>query len=94
MRVADILAHKIQYFLNKNTYQQLVLCGGVFANQTIRTYLSKTLDIENISIPSLPLCTDNAAMIGLAAEMYLRHPKLHSLSFSCFPQLGLRYPGL
>ena len=91
-RVAEILAHKLEYALDVGNYKQLVLCGGVFANQTIRSVLSESLSVQNIAIPSLALCTDNAGMIGLAAEVYLKYTGFQDLIFECTPQLGLRYP--
>ncbi|MEK9727798.1 MAG: tRNA (adenosine(37)-N6)-threonylcarbamoyltransferase complex transferase subunit TsaD [Candidatus Margulisiibacteriota bacterium] len=93
-KVAEILAYKLEFFIKQHHYEQLILCGGVFANQTIRSHLSNSLSIENVVVPSLKLCTDNAGMIGLAAESYLQHPKIQQFKMSCYPQLGLNFPGV
>jgi N6-L-threonylcarbamoyladenine synthase len=91
-KVADILASKIQLSLEKYSIDQLILCGGVFANNTIRSHISNSIDVQECCVPSLKLCTDNAGMIGLAAEIYLKQDRLRALNFRCVPQLGLKFP--
>lgn len=54
----------------------LVLSGGVAANECLRHVLRAGLDLHNherikLCVPPIPLCTDNAAMIGWAGtEMW------------------------
>ena len=88
-RVATILAHKINRHMAQFTPKQVILCGGVFANQAIRSYLFNQLESVDVVVPSLNLCTDNAGMIGLAASVYLKHQQVGP--FVCSPQLGLRF---
>lgn len=60
--------------LSRSTCDKLVLCGGVAANSYLRSQLQKQCKKEGIElfIPSLILCTDNAAMIGARAYYSIR----------------------
>ena len=73
--VVDVLAEKTVRCLKEFPVKQLILAGGVAANQGLRTRLDEELqafdDVELIKAP-LRLCGDNAAMIGAAGyEAYL-----------------------
>lgn len=63
---------------------RLILGGGVIANSYIVHHFSQQPDLDLITIPKI-LCTDNAAMIGLAA---------HFLPKETFESSQLVYPGL
>jgi N6-L-threonylcarbamoyladenine synthase len=47
--------------------KQCVVAGGVAANQRLRVLLKEALPQTELIFPPMSLCTDNAAMIGLAA---------------------------
>ena len=73
--VVDVLAEKTIRCLKEFLVKQLILAGGVAANQGLRTRLDEELqafdDVELIKAP-LKLCGDNAAMFGAAGyEAYL-----------------------
>ena len=69
--------------------KQFILAGGVAVNSGLRKELVVTLDPIEVLIPSLPLCGDNAAMIGAAAyQMYLQQ-QMGSLDFNAQPSLDL-----
>jgi len=62
---------------------QLVVCGGVAANQALRKRLLKegaSRGIEPV-FPSMRLCTDNAAMIAARTETLLANNAVDDLSF-------------
>lgn len=69
------LVNKVDKALSENDVKQLVVAGGVSANQYLKEELGKlcqSYDVD-LKIPSLKYCTDNAAMIGAAAyPKYLR----------------------
>jgi N6-L-threonylcarbamoyladenine synthase len=89
-QVATILAHKLRETVNRYQPNQVVLCGGVFANRVIRSHIVETIDAP-ICIPAIPLCTDNAGMIGLAARVY-RDAGVQSTPVTVLPGLGLAVP--
>ena len=68
--VIDVLVTKTVKATEQYGVKQVLLAGGVAANKGLRTALqeaySQMEDVELV-IPPLSLCTDNAAMIGVAA---------------------------
>ena len=63
------LVRKTELALKNNEVKQLIIAGGVSANQYIRAELTKLSEKYQIEtkVPSFKYCTDNAAMIGAAA---------------------------
>ena len=90
--IGSILVEKLKLAIEQTSYKQLILCGGVFANQSIRQAILNEVAIDNILIPNIKLCTDNAAMIGLAANEYLNHGYSFSNYSQCYPSFGLKLP--
>jgi N6-L-threonylcarbamoyladenine synthase len=65
--VMDVIIYKLKEALKRYPVKQLIIAGGVAANQGLRQRLqSSDLGVE-IVIPSMKYCTDNAAMIAAAA---------------------------
>lgn len=65
----DVLLGKLIDAAVLHGVAQVCICGGVSANALLRTRAQSLLAARNVPlfIPPLPLCTDNAAMIGAAA---------------------------
>lgn len=66
--VIDVLVRKTEWAVNKTGIRRVALSGGVSANSGLRqkmTEMGKKKHIE-VFIPSVALCTDNAAMIAAA----------------------------
>lgn len=61
------LITQTQKALEAHPVKQVVLAGGVAANQRLRTLLKDAVAPTPLLVPPLDLCTDNAGMIGLAA---------------------------
>ena len=66
--VVDCLVDRTRLALEKSDAPNLVVAGGVAANQAIRTALTDLAKANgrNFSVPPQWLCTDNAAMIAWA----------------------------
>ena len=73
--VIDILIGRTLQAAEKFKPKSICLCGGVSANKELRSQMESSIqqfnNINNITIdfhiPPLPLCGDNAVMIGVAA---------------------------
>ena len=86
------LLRKTKLALDTYEVKHLVLAGGVAANSRLRVLINE-LNSEypklKITIPPLWCCTDNAAMIGAAAEVAYRHGIRGNYQISANP--GLEY---
>jgi N6-L-threonylcarbamoyladenine synthase len=97
----DIIAETIFYRLSQALDQfkilydlsniPLVICGGVAANKTIRSKLSKLSETYNCELIAPPpnLCTDNGAMIAWAGMEYFKLQKESPLSLKALPRWPL-----
>jgi N6-L-threonylcarbamoyladenine synthase len=71
--IVDVLVAKCLRALEHCRETRLVVSGGVGANQRLRHQLSQACAARGVQVhyPELQLCTDNGAMIALAAAMRL-----------------------
>jgi N6-L-threonylcarbamoyladenine synthase len=65
--VTDVLVDKALWAAEKYNAKQIVVAGGVAANRGLRAKLEERNEKFDIAIPHIRYCTDNAAMIGVAA---------------------------
>ena len=71
--------------------QTILLSGGVAANEALRrelTHAASSLGVK-VYYPSKVLCTDNAAMIGVAAYYEYLKGTRHGLDLNAVPNLKL-----
>ena len=72
--IVEVLVKKSMTALRETGLRRLVVAGGVGANQALRQQLNALCQKQNIRVhyPELHLCTDNGAMIAMAAAMRLQ----------------------
>lgn len=72
--ITDVLVRKALAALQQTGLQRLVVAGGVGANRSLRQQLDRACQLGGVRVhyPELHLCTDNGAMIALAAAMRLQ----------------------
>jgi N6-L-threonylcarbamoyladenine synthase len=71
--IVDVLVRKAMTALDRSGLKRLVVAGGVGANQHLRAELGQAVAKRSVRVhyPELHLCTDNGAMIAMAAAMRL-----------------------
>ncbi|MBD8016281.1 tRNA (adenosine(37)-N6)-threonylcarbamoyltransferase complex transferase subunit TsaD [Planococcus wigleyi] len=69
--VVEVVTGKMLRAAEEYKVQQVIAAGGVAANKGLRSSLESVFKEKEIPfyIPSLPLCTDNAAMIAAAGTV-------------------------
>ncbi len=71
--IVEVLVKKSLAALERTGLRSLVVAGGVGANRVLRAQLDAACATRSVQVfyPELDLCTDNGAMIALAAAMRL-----------------------
>ena len=77
--IVDVLLKKSLKALDATGLKRLVVAGGVGANLALRQQLQTACQARGVRVhyPELALCTDNGAMIALAAALRLQTGKAH-----------------
>lgn len=72
--IVEVLLKKSLAALRDTGLQRLVVAGGVGANRHLRTQLNAACQSAGVRVhyPELHLCTDNGAMIAMAAAMRIQ----------------------
>jgi len=92
--IVDVLVRKSVAALRESGLDRLVVAGGVGANARLREELARAAAEQRFAVhyPELALCTDNGAMIALAAAMRRQRGRLAPVldhSFSVLPRWSL-----
>ena len=89
--VTEVLTENIEKAIKQTGIKKVVLAGGVSANTHIREEFEKLGQKLNVQIykPDLKLCTDNAAMIGVAAYYEYIKGTRHGWDLNAVPNLKL-----
>lgn len=92
--VLDVLIHKTIRACQDYPVKQLIVAGGVAANQGLREQLTAAVAAElsttEVIFPPLRLCGDNAAMIGAAASIELKNHHFANQSLNAIPSLAFK----
>lgn len=97
--IVDVLLKKTLKALQQTGLTRLVVAGGVGANQSLREQLNRQCQLRGIAVhyPPLAWCTDNGAMIAMAAAMRLQAGVDHAVrdySFEVKPRWPLSMVGI
>ncbi|MCP1639912.1 N6-L-threonylcarbamoyladenine synthase [Streptococcus gallinaceus] len=92
--VLDILLAKTQKALEQYPVKQLIVAGGVAANQGLRERLAQDIKDVQVVIPPLRLCGDNAGMIALAAAVEYDKGHRADWSLNAKPSLAFDSVGM
>ncbi len=89
--MCDVLVAKSLSALKQQRRSQLVVAGGVGANQPLRQALTREVTQRKgcVYFPELQFCTDNGAMIAFAGAMRLLHTREPAGPFSVKPRWAL-----
>lgn len=80
--VVTYLLRQIQRGIDATEINQIAICGGVSANTELRKQLIE-FGLKNnleVFIPPFKYCTDNAAMIGVAAHYLMKENQISNLN--------------
>ncbi|MFM2226734.1 MAG: tRNA ((37)-N6)-threonylcarbamoyltransferase complex transferase subunit TsaD [Bacteroidota bacterium] len=79
--VVTYLLRQIQRGLTSTQINQIAICGGVSANSELRKQLVAFGEKNEVQvfIPPFKYCTDNAAMIGVAAHFLMKENQISDL---------------
>lgn len=91
--IIDVLVHKARAALAQTNLTQLVVAGGVGANQMLRSRLNEDIGKRGgrVFYPDLEFCTDNGAMIAFAGALRLAEREgLKDYRFNVKPRWNLQ----
>ena len=89
--VVDVLKDNVLLTCKKKNIDTIAIAGGVASNSTLRETLINEAGKKGIKVlfPTPILCTDNAAMIGSAADFNFINGKVNDLNLNAKPNLKL-----
>ena len=89
--IVEVLVAKSSEAMLRSGLDQLVVAGGVGANQHLRVKLAQKAASEGFEVfyPPLDLCTDNGAMIAYAGAQRIRAGVTEDRAFSVRPRWDL-----
>ncbi len=89
--VVDTLTIKCKRALKQTGYKQLVIAGGVSANQQLRERLTELAQTTSLDVfyPQPQYCTDNGVMIAYAGLLRLKAGERDGEGFTTIPRWSL-----
>jgi len=86
--VVDVLVEKTRRAASEYRAAEVLLAGGVAANERLRTRMRQALEVP-VRIPPPSLCTDNAAIVASAAYWHFQRGELAPWSLDIEPNARL-----
>ena len=89
--IVDTLSTKCRWAIEQTGFNQLVISGGVSANQHLREVLQHQSQEQGWAVffPEMAFCTDNGAMIAYAGCQHLLAGEQTGLPIEIFPRWPL-----
>ena len=89
--VTDVLVENAMHAVKEYGLSKFAIAGGVASNSTLRTAMKEACEKNGVEFyhPSPIYCTDNAAMIGVAAYYEYLAGTRHSWDLNAVPNLKL-----
>ena len=89
--VTDVLTENAMRAVDEFGMDTLAIAGGVASNGTLRNAMKEACEKKGIKFyhPSPIFCTDNAAMIGVAAYYEYQKGTRHGWDLNAVPNLKL-----
>lgn len=89
--VTDVLVENAMRAVDEYGLSKFAIAGGVASNSTLRAAMQKACEEKNVEFyyPSPIFCTDNAAMIGVAAYYEYLNGTRHGWDLNAVPNLKL-----
>ena len=87
--VVEVLVDRLFEAANESNIKKIALAGGVAANSRLRAELERRSKGYEIYFPSLPFCTDNAAMIASSAYYEFKNGRIADMSLNAVPYLDI-----
>ncbi|WP_099466739.1 tRNA (adenosine(37)-N6)-threonylcarbamoyltransferase complex transferase subunit TsaD [Konateibacter massiliensis] len=87
--VVEVLVNNAVHAAKSYNMDRLAIAGGVASNSTLRSAMEAACEENNLKFyhPSPIFCTDNAAMIGVAAYYEYKKGVRHGLELNAVPNL-------
>lgn len=91
--VVDYLISKVSKAADQFKVDKIALAGGVSANSYLRTTLQKEASLKGraVYVPKFEYCTDNAAMIGIAAHFMYNIGQFGGLDEQPDPRMSFKH---
>ncbi|MGO5052585.1 tRNA (adenosine(37)-N6)-threonylcarbamoyltransferase complex transferase subunit TsaD [Lachnospiraceae bacterium LCP25S3_G4] len=89
--VIDVLVENTMHAIEEYGIKKIAIAGGVASNSALRSAMKEACEIRDVAFyyPSPIYCTDNAAMIGVAAYYEYLAGTRHGLDLNAIPNLKL-----
>lgn len=89
--VTDVLVENAMHAVEEYHVDQFAIAGGVASNSALRLAMKEACEARGVKFfyPSLVYCTDNAAMIGVAAYYEFINGTRHGWDLNAVPNLKL-----
>lgn len=89
--VVEVVTEKTRRAAEEFQVKQVIAAGGVAANRGLRASLQQTFADRGVPfyVPSLPLCTDNAAMIAAAGYSKFKNEEFSDYAMNGRPGMPL-----